>query len=60
MNTYKAFYKGKTIEVCAETQLQAQTIAAEKLKARKSYDVTVALLAVGDREVIHKPQDIAP
>lgn len=53
MNTYKAFYKGKSIEVKADTSYQAQQIAAKQFKAKKSYDVVVVLLAVGDREITH-------
>ena len=41
---YKAFYRGKTCEVHAESSYAAQLKAAEVFKARKSYDVTVVLL----------------
>ena len=60
MNTYQAFYKGMTIEVRADTSLQAQRMAAEHFKARKRYDVSVVLLAVGEMEILHKPQDLCP
>ena len=53
MNTYKAFYKGKQIEVKADTSYQAQQIAAKQFKAKKEYEVTVVLLAVGEREITH-------
>ena len=43
MNGYKAFYKGKSIEVYAETSFKAQELAAQKFKAKKSYEVTVML-----------------
>ena len=43
MNNYVAFYKGKRIELQAESSYKAQLLAAEKFKARKSYDVTVVL-----------------
>lgn len=43
MNGYICLYKGKRIEVYADTTLQAQTIAAKQLKARKAYEVTVGL-----------------
>ena len=43
MNGYKAFYKGKSIEVYAETSFQAQEKAAKQLKAKKAYEVTVVL-----------------
>jgi len=43
MNGYKAFYKGKEIEVYAETSYGAQGKAAELFKAKKDYEVTVFL-----------------
>ena len=54
MNTYIAFYRGKEIEVKAESSYQAQQIAAKQLKAKKEYEVTVMLAARenGD-QVIH-------
>jgi hypothetical protein len=54
MNGYKAFYKGKQIEVYATTSYNAQIEAALKLKAKRPYEVTVILCerANGD-QVIH-------
>lgn len=43
MNGYKAFYKGKSIEVHADTALQARDKAAREFRAKKAYDVTVVL-----------------
>ncbi len=43
MNGYKAFYRGKTSDVYAETSFAAQKKAAEQFKAKKSYEVTVIL-----------------
>ncbi len=43
MNGYKAFYKGKALDVYAETAYQAQQKAAKEFKAKKSYEVTVML-----------------
>jgi hypothetical protein len=43
MNGYKAFYKGRTVEVYAETSYKAQQAAAILFKTKKSYDVTVVL-----------------
>lgn len=40
---YIAIYRGKRIEVYAETKLKAQEIAAKQFKARKSYEVDVYL-----------------
>jgi len=46
MRTYKAFYKGRTCLVVAESSYQAQQDAATFFKARKSYEVTVMLTDV--------------
>lgn len=43
MNGYKAFYRGKSMEVMAETSYKAQQIAAEKFKAKKRHEVTIML-----------------
>lgn len=43
MNGYKAFYKGKCIEVRADNSYEAQQKAALKFKAKKAYEVTVIL-----------------
>ena len=43
MNGYKAFFKGREIEVYAETSYAAQQKAAAQLKAKKAYQVTVVL-----------------
>ncbi len=47
MNGYKAFFKGKEIEVYAETSFAAQRKAAEQFKAKKAYEVTVMLCETG-------------
>ena len=57
MNAYVAFYKGKRIEVQAETSYKAQLKAAELFRARKSYDVSVVLAEVDGRQVTHIPVD---
>lgn len=53
MNGYKAFYKGKQLDVYAETSLAAQTEAAKQFKARKSYEVTVCLCEKEGKQVTH-------
>lgn len=53
MNGYKAFYKGKSIEVYAETSYAAQQLAAKQFKAKKSYDVTVVLCEKKGEQVVH-------
>lgn len=40
---YKAFYRGKTCMVCANTSYEAQQEAAKLFKAKKSFEVTVVL-----------------
>ena len=53
MNVYKAFYKGKEIEVQAESSYKAQLAAAAILKAKQSFDVTVMLCEKDGRQVTH-------
>ena len=53
MNGYIALYRGKRIEVHAETSHQAQTIAAGKFKAKKSYEVSVYLAEKDGEQVTH-------
>lgn len=53
MNGYKAFYKGKELEVYAETSYKAQLKAAELFKAKKSYEVTVCLCEIDGKQVVH-------
>jgi len=59
MNTYKAFYRGKMpIEVQAETSYAAQREAAARFKAKKSYEVTVILVAKDGEPVIRSTAEI--
>lgn len=53
LNGYKAFYRGKEIEVRAGSALAAQRLAAERFKARKSYDVSVVLCEKAGETVTH-------
>lgn len=53
MNGYKAFYKGKEIEVYANTSYEAQQVAATKFQAKKSYDVTVMLCEKEGKTIVH-------
>lgn len=43
MNGYKCFYKGKSIDVYAETTYQAQTEAAKALRVKRQHEVDVYL-----------------
>ena len=53
MNGYIAIYKGKQIEVLADSSYKAQQIAASQFKAKKSYDVTVMLCEIDNKQVTH-------
>lgn len=55
LNGYKAFYRGKTIEVYAKTSFEAQEKAAESFRAKKSYEVTVVLCEKAGQQVTHIP-----
>lgn len=57
MNGYKCFYKGKTVEVYAETSREAQMKAAITLKAKKHYEVTVVLCEKKGEQVV-QPCDL--
>ncbi len=54
-NGYIAFYKGKNIEVYADSSYAAQKKAALIFKAKKSYDVTVVLAEKDGKQVTHVP-----
>ena len=58
MNTYHAFYKGKRIEITADTSYAAQLKAASIFKARRSYDVNVVVVAIEARPVIHSTAEL--
>lgn len=55
MNGYLAFYKGKRLEVYAETSYQAQEKAAKEFKAKKSYQVSVMLAEKDGQPITHDP-----
>ena len=55
MNGYIAFYRGKQIEVFANSSYEAQTKAASIFKVKKSYEVTVVLAEKQGQQVIHFP-----
>ena len=58
-NTYAAFYKGKEMEVKADTSLHARDKAAVAFKAKKAYDVSVVLVKLGEEDVIHSTSEFA-
>ena len=55
MNGYIAFYKGKRLEVWAETKYAAQVEAAKKFGAKKSWDVAVELAEINGEQVAIAP-----
>ena len=57
MNGYKCFYKNKEIEVYADTTYQAQLKAAEILKVRKSFEITVVLCEINGETITHVAVD---
>ena len=58
MNGYLAFYKGKKIEVYANTSYEAQQKAAAIFKAKKRYEVTVVLCEKNGEQVTHDAASI--
>jgi len=58
LNSYICFYKGKKLEIEAETSYQAQGKAAKQFKAKKVYQVTVMLAEIGGEQVIHSTASI--
>lgn len=58
-NIYKAFYKGKEIDLKADSSYSAQTKAAVIFKAKKSYEVTVVVLSVEGKDITHSTSSFA-
>lgn len=59
MNTYKAFYNGRTTDVQANTSYEAQTKAALLFRVgRKTWLVTVMLVAKDGEPVSHSTASI--
>lgn len=56
---YRAFYKGKQLDVESENSYAAQTQAALLFRAKKTYQVTVMLLAdVEGKPVVHSTVEL--
>lgn len=53
MNGYIALYKGRQVEVYAETSYKAQLEAARILKAKHTYEVDVILAEKNGQQVTH-------
>jgi len=60
MNGYLCNYRGKQIEVHAETTLAAQVAAAKQFRAKKQWEVSVYLAEKGGVAVLHAPQEFLP
>lgn len=58
MNGYVCFYKGKKVEVMADTTLQARDKAVIIFKAKKAYDVTVMLAEINGKQYTHSTGSI--
>lgn len=58
MNGYIAFYKGRKIEIEAETTYKAQLKAAALFKAHKTFEVTVILAEKNGTQVTHDTTSI--
>lgn len=53
MNGYICFYRGKKVEVYANSSYEAQQKGAALLKAKKSYEVTPMLAEKNGASVTH-------
>lgn len=58
MNGYKAFYKGRTCNVYANTSFEAQQKAALMLRAKKRYDVSVVICEKDGQQITHSTASI--
>lgn len=52
-NGYIARYKGKTVDVYADTMYEAQKKAAQHFKAKKEWEVNVMLAEVDGKQYVH-------
>lgn len=52
-NGYIAFWKQKTVEVRADTALEAQRLAAHYFRCKKPYEVAVMLAEKDGEQVTH-------
>ena len=58
MNGYICFYKGKKIEIMANTSYEAQQKSAKEFKAKKSYEVTVMLAEINGKQYTHNTSSL--
>lgn len=55
MNTYNAYFNGRTIEVTATTSVEAQQKAMSIFKAKKSWMISIILAAKDGKPVEFSP-----
>ena len=55
MNGYKAFFKGKQLDIYANSSYEAQKLAAIQFKAKKTYEITIVLCELSGSQVTHNP-----
>jgi hypothetical protein len=58
MNGYIAFYRGKRVEVLADSSYAAQQKAAALFKARKAHEVTVVLAERDGQQIAHSTASV--
>lgn len=58
MNTYECFWKSKRITVEADTTYEAQLKAQQVFKAKKSYEISVMLVALNGAQYVHDSSSI--
>lgn len=58
MNGYVCFYRGKRVEVYADSSYAAQQKAAALLKAKRTWDVAVVLAEKNGEVVVHDGAEV--
>lgn len=58
MNGYVCFYKGKRVEVYADSIFAAQQQGATLLRAKRAYEVTVVLAEKNGETVTHSTAEV--
>lgn len=57
MNGYKAFWRGKQVDIFAESSFRAQLKAAEHFKAKRPYEVSVVLCEKEGKQVVRSTSE---
>lgn len=58
MNGYICFYKGKKIEILAESTYEAQKKAAVIFKAKKAFEISIMLAEKDGKQVTHSTSSL--